>query len=129
MEQGSQSSVPRGKRKKRHEVMSLLLLAVLATGCTRTIYSWGHFEDSIYVSYAEPGKVSVETQVEKLEADYQKARAQQKPVPPGFHAHLGHLYSELGKADKARQEFEAEKAQFPESAVFMDHMIAGLNKQ
>jgi hypothetical protein len=107
----------------------LLLLGVLATGCAPTIYSWGHYEDLIYVSYAAPGKLPAEAQIEKLEADYQKARAANKPVPPGFHAHLGNLYYQVGKADQARQEFETEKAQFPESAVFMDRLIASLNKK
>jgi hypothetical protein len=110
-------------------VISLVLLGVLAAGCTHTIYSWGHYEDLIYVSYAKPGKVPPEAQIESLQADYEKARASNKPVPPGFHAHLGNLYFQTGKADKARQEFEAEKAQFPESTVFMDRLIANLNKQ
>jgi hypothetical protein len=70
-----------------------------------------------------------ERQVELLEADYQKARSENKAIPPGFHAHLGHLYYQLGKQDQARQEFEAEKGQFPESAVLMDRMLANLSKQ
>ena len=49
-------------------------------------------------------------------------------MPPGWHAHLGYLYFELGKSDQARQEFETEKANFPESAVFMDRLLANLNK-
>ena len=109
--------------------LSLLLLAFVAAGCAPTIYSWGHYEDLIYVSYEKPGKLPPEAQIEKLEADYQKARSENKPVPPGFHAHLGYLYYQVGKMDQSRQEFETEKAQFPESTVFMDHLIAGLNKK
>jgi hypothetical protein len=112
-----------------NRVISLLLLAFLATGCAHTIYSWGHYEDLIYVSYAEPGKLPPETQIEKLEADYQKARSENKPVPPGFHAHLGNLYYQIGKADQAKQEFETEKTLFPESKVFMDRLIASLEKK
>ena len=107
----------------------LLLLAILSAGCAHTIYYWGHYEDLIYVSYSKPGKLPPEAQIEKLEADYQKARSANKPVPPGFHAHLGNLYYQVGKVDQARQEFETEKAQFPESAVFMDRLIASLNKK
>ena len=102
---------------------------VLFAGCASpTLYSWGHYEDLIYASYAAPGKVPPEMQVEKLEEDYQKARAANKPVPPGFHAHLGVLYFQLGKLDQAKQEFETEKANFPESAVFMDRLLANLKK-
>lgn len=109
--------------------VGLSALLALLTGCAEpTIYSWGHYEDVIYVSYSAPGKMSPEMQVGKLEEDYQKARAANKPVPPGWHAHLGYLYFELGKSDQARQEFETEKANFPESAVFMDRLLANLKK-
>lgn len=107
----------------------LVAVMVLLTGCaSQTLYTWGHYEDLIYASYAAPGKVSPEMQVEKLEQDYQKARAENKRVPPGFHAHLGYLYFQLGKLDQAQQEFETEKANFPESAVFMDRLLANLKK-
>ena len=107
----------------------LMLTAVLAVGCARpTLYSWGQYEELIYRSYAAPGAVSPEMQIEKLEADYQKARSENKPVPPGFHAQLGYLYFQLGKLDQAQQELETEKANFPESAVFIDRLLANLRK-
>ncbi len=110
-----------------------LVLAAAATllgGCqTRpTIYSWGSYEPLIYTMYAAPGKATPEVQVMKLEEDFQKAKARNKPVPPGFHAHLGYLYFQLGKADQARQEFQTEKANFPESVVFMDRLLANLKQ-
>jgi hypothetical protein len=107
------------------------LIALLA-GCAapaRPLYSWGHYEELIYTSYATPCKVSPEMQVEQLEQDYQKARAANLPVPPGFHAYLGYLYYQLGKLDQARQEFETEKADFPESAVFMNRLLTRLEQQ
>ena len=105
-------------------------LAVLSSGCAaRTIYSWGHYEDLIYVAYSSPGKMPPERQVTILEQDYQKARSVNKPVPPGFHAYLGSLYYQLGKAELARQEFETEKTEFPESTVFMDRLLANARKK
>ena len=107
-----------------------ILLLALLTGCASpTIYWWGHYEDILYVMYSAPDKMPPERQLELLEADYQKARSQNKPVPPGWHAYLGYLYYQVGKADQARQEFETEKTQFPESAVFMDRMLASLLKK
>jgi len=112
------------------QTASLLALAALLSSCASpTIYSWGHYEDLIYVTYGSPGKATPEMQVERLEEDFQKARSKNKPVPPGFHAHLGYLYYQLGKADQAKMEFETEKAVFPEAAVFMDRMLAGLAKK
>jgi hypothetical protein len=111
-----------------NRVCCLLAALGLLTGCAapKTLYSWGHYEELIYASYAAPGKVSPEMQVARLEEDYQKARAANQHVPPGFHAHLGYLYFQLGKNDQARQEFEAEKANFPESAVLMNRLLANL---
>ena len=109
-----------------------LLLAGLAllTGCaTPTTYSWGHYEDLIYTAYRSPDQATAEKQLEALEMDYQKARSANKPVPPGWHAYVGYLYFDLGKTDEARREFETEKAQFPESAVFMDRLLANLSKK
>ena len=115
-----------------NQVIRILWLSAFITlfcGCAGpTLYSWGHYEDLIYVSYAAPGKVPPELQVEKLEQDYQKARAINKRMGPGFHAQLGFLYYQLGKLDQARQEFNTEKAEFPESAVFMDRLQANLKK-
>lgn len=108
----------------------LLVVLALLTGCASpTIYSWGHYENLVYATYAAPDKVPPERQVELLEEDYQKARSQNKPVPPGFHAYLGCLYYQLGKVDQARQELETEKAKFPESAVFMDRLLGNLAKK
>jgi hypothetical protein len=114
--------------------MNLLALmlpaALLLPGCASQplIYSWGSYEDQIYTMYAKPDKATPEIQIAKLEADFQKSRSENKPVPPGFHAHLGYLYSQLGKMDQARQELETEKANFPESAKFMDRLLSNLNK-
>lgn len=110
-----------------------LLLPVgilLFTGCAApTLYTWGHYEELIYVSYAAPGKLSPEMQVAKLEEDYQKARATNKRMPPGWHAQLGYLYFQLGKMDQAHQELLTEKAEFPESTVFIDRLLINFKKQ
>jgi hypothetical protein len=111
-------------------LVGLLVPIVFFAGCAgpHTLYSWGHYEDSIYQSYAKPGEMPPERQVELLEADYQKARSENKAVPPGWHAHLGYLYFQLGKLDQSRQEFMTEKTTFPESAVFMDRLLAKFEK-
>jgi hypothetical protein len=102
-------------------------LVALLTGCAAPgLYSWGHYEAVVYATYAKPGAVPPERQIELLEQDYQKARSENKPVPPGFHAHLGYLYYQLGRLEEARREFETEKARFPESVVFIDRLLARL---
>lgn len=109
---------------------ALVACTALLTGCAtpKTLYTWGSYEELIYASYAAPDSVPPEMQVEKMEQDYQAARALDKRVPPGWHAHLGYLYFQLGKLDQAQQELRTEKAQFPESAVFVDRLLANLKK-
>ena len=103
-------------------------LSALLLGCSSTLYSWGHYEERIYASHVSPGTMSLEAQAAELERDYEQARAERKRMPPGFHAQLGYLYVQLGKLDQARRELEAEKAEFPESAVFVDRVLASLKK-
>lgn len=108
----------------------ILLAATILAGCAGKplLYEWGSYEDQIYAMYSDTGKVPVEKQLEDLERDYQKARAANRPVPPGYHAHVGYLYFQLGKADQAVQSFETEKTLFPESTLYMDRLIARIKQ-
>lgn len=116
-------------RKIARLTLFLLAVSVLA-GCAKqhSVYEWGSYEDQIYVMYSDPGKVPVEEQIESLERDYQLARSENKPVPPGYHAHLGYLYYQIGKADQAFQSLETEKELFPESTRFMDLLISRMTR-
>lgn len=113
----------------QNTLCALLLLTLV--GCAapkQSLYQWGDYENQIYARYNDPGKSPVEAQIEKLEADYQKARSTGKSVPPGFHAHLGYLYFEAGKDDQALLFFQTEKTLFPESAVYMDRILVKAKK-
>jgi hypothetical protein len=113
------------------KLLHALLLAtpaLLLAGCaTPTLYYWGQYEDMLYASYAAPGELPPERQLELMEEDRQKAGAVNKPLPPGFYAHLGYVYFQMGKTDEARQAFEIEKERFPESAVLMDRLLANMS--
>jgi len=111
--------------------VAVLGAVLLLGGCVTTpksLYAWGGYEQSIYVAFIAPGSSPPERQVEALEQDFQMARATNQRLPPGWHAHLGYLYSELGKLDEATRELQTEKAEFPESTVFVDHLLANLAK-
>ena len=116
-------------RQKKILFLSLVA-AALVTGCqSPDIYYWGHYEKSVYIAYVKPAKATPELQARIMEEDMNRAISANKPLPPGFHAHLGNLYYQTGKSDLALQEFQKEKTQFPESAVFMDRLIANLAKK
>ena len=104
-----------------------LVLAVLAAGCgPGPLYQWGRYEGLVYEMYAHPGKAEPAEQIEALSADITRAEAAGRAVPPGVHAHLGYMYLQQGNAMAARAQFETEKRLFPESAVFMDRLLAGM---
>lgn len=103
-----------------------LLAGLFASGCATQhgLYQWGQYEEQIYAMYSDAGKSSLQEQISKLEMDVEKARAANKPLPPGHHAHLGYLYFQTGKLDQAIAAFETEKLLFPESRPYMDRLIA-----
>lgn len=113
------------------KILTLMTLSavLVLTGCASnqtSLYQWGSYENQIYAMYSDSGKSSPEQQIAELEDDYQKARAANRQLPPGYHAHLGYLYFQTGKADMALQSFNTEKALYPESAQYMDRLIARL---
>ena len=104
---------------------SILLCLALAAGCAqpaKTLYHWGSYQDQVYTYFKHQGE-DVHAQIIALEADVQVARAKDTVMPPGFHAHLGMLYAQAGKQDQVLQQFETEKALFPESSEFMNFLI------
>ena len=77
-------------------------MAALVTGCqSPDIYYWGHYEKSIYIAYVKPSNATPELQARIMEEDMHRAISANKPLPPGFHAHLGNLYYQMGKSDLA----------------------------
>ena len=110
----------------KRPVLCVLVAAIAGCAAKPTIYNWGSYESLVYARYAAPGKVGPEQEIEQLEKDRQQGLAAHRRMPPGWHAHLGMLYLQVGKADQARQEFTSEKAEFPESAVFVDRLLANL---
>ncbi|WP_348533510.1 DUF4810 domain-containing protein [Herbaspirillum sp. 3R11] len=106
--------------------LSLLIL----TGCAtrqQPIYGWGNYQQQVY-EYFKADTKSNEEQIAALEESIQKNRSKGAPLPPGYHAHLGMLYANAGKPDMVVQEFETEKALFPESAPYMNFLLAKLKK-
>ena len=96
------------------------------TGCVQApkpLYYWGNYEQSLYISYSKPEKMSPAQLASNLEEDLSKAAGKGLKANPGLHAQLGLTYLELGRAEAAMKEFQTEKELFPESALFMDRML------
>jgi hypothetical protein len=104
-----------------------VLACLLLAGCAqqKPLYQWEGYQQQVYQYLKGEPK---EQQIEVLEADLQKIKAQDGAVPPGYHAQLGLLYSSLGKDDQMVQQFQTEKALFPESATYMDFLLNNAKK-
>ena len=104
---------------------ALLGASVLASGCVNrppSLYEWGGYQPQVYEYFKSDNK-GPEAQASALEADLQKIAAKGAKPPPGYHAHLGLLYANMGRDDQAVQSFQAEKALFPEAAHYMDFLL------
>jgi hypothetical protein len=98
---------------------------LLLGGCANSpqlMYTWGEYQSTVY-QYYQKDKGTPEEQIATLNEIVEKARADNRPVPPGLHAHLGLLYAHIGKGSEARQEFTTEKALYPESGPYMDFLL------
>ena len=107
----------------------LALLAALTAGCLGPppLYDWGIYEEVLWEGYRpESGGGDPASQLARLEEDVERIVASGKRVPPGVHAHIGFLRFATGDPAAAREHFLKERELFPESAVFMDGVLARL---
>jgi len=103
-------------------------VAAIATGgCTSSPpdhYYWGAYEASVAGVLRDPSGERLQNEIRSLSGDIEKARVEGRTIAPGVHAHLGYLYYLGGSYESAALEFTAEKELFPESAVFIDGILA-----
>lgn len=91
----------------------------------KPLYQWEGYQPQVYQYFKGEAK---EAQVTELERGLEKIKATNGAVPPGYHAQLGMLYSGLGKDDQMVQEFNTEKALFPESTAYIDFLMKNVKK-
>ena len=108
--------------------LAVALCATALIGCAhqQPMYDWGAFPHQQYDTLRGEGQSPAE-QITALEAQADKAAAAHTALPPGFRAHLGMLYLDAGNPGKARTLWLGEKAAFPESAPYVDQLLARLD--
>jgi hypothetical protein len=114
---------------KMRLVFVTLFFTFCLFGCGTTprqgsLYSWGSYEAGVFAHINRES--DPHTQIGIMERELQEILASGKNIPPGFNAHIGILYSETGNHAGASAYFRMEKTLFPESAVFMDFLLARL---
>lgn len=102
----------------------IAVTTMLASGCVtrpHDKYDWGDYDPSLYSYYKSPAKVG--ELVAALEESIKAADSHSQPAAPGLRAEYGYLLLQQGKSSEAVLAFQTEEKQWPESKVFMDHMI------
>lgn len=108
-------------------VVVVLISAV--GGCARrTNYAWGSYQDALYTMTVQQGSFDPAKDAQVLSEQVRKAKAEGHVPGPGIQAHLGYLHAMAGDSAGAAGWFAAEKQDFPESAVFIDGMLARMQK-
>jgi hypothetical protein len=104
-------------------VAGMLVALVPLTACHTAPerYNWGNYDPSLYAYYKSPAKLADLTA--SLEAVIKASDTNRRPVPPGIYAEYGYLQLQQGKTQEAVQFFKLEETHWPESKVFMEHMI------
>ncbi|NCN42100.1 DUF4810 domain-containing protein [bacterium] len=109
--------------------LGIVALALLLSSCaSKPLYYWGNYQDVIYERLAKGNNDGPLKHIELLQKDITYSQEQGLELPPGFHAHLGMLYSEVGNLRLSQEHLAQERSNFPESATLMDLFLKGQNK-
>jgi len=105
-----------------------LAASAVLTGCAskpQILYQWEGYQPQVYQHFKGE---SPEQPIAVLEKDLPVISAKGGKAPPGYHAHLGYLYSLTGRNGQMVAQFEDEKKLFPESAAYMDFLLKNVKK-
>lgn len=119
-----------GRLLNRAGLLALLVLFLPLSACTQRVvllYSWGPYQPVSY-QLLQQDAVAVQEQIDAMEEHSRQAGSRGEKLPPGYHAQLGLLYAQTGNMERMRAEFMQEKELFPESAPYMDFLLAEKNK-
>ena len=87
------------------------------------MYEYSNYSETYYQLKQTGDAESTEKWKTSLEESIEKSNARAIRVPPGIYTNLGYLYLKVNNTQKAISFFEAEKALYPESSIFMDNLI------
>ncbi len=110
--------------------LTALAAALLMSACASppsSLYDWGAYPQAMAIHLRESGGDAAR-QASLLEEQLQKAAGAARAAPPGLHAHLALLYTQLGNEALAVRHLQAEKALYPEGAAYMDFLLKNVRQ-
>ncbi|AEF98480.1 hypothetical protein Metme_0023 [Methylomonas methanica MC09] len=104
-----------------------LMLAVMLTGCVPPgLYYWGDYETSLFERYVENNPQHTDAYLTKTLIEAEK---QHRKVPPGVYADYGFLLYTRGDKAGAIENFQKERALYPESLALMNKLIERIQQK
>ncbi len=104
-----------------------LMSVMMLSGCVPAgLYYWGDYETSLFERYVEnnPQHTDVYLTQTLLEAE-----KQHRKVPPGVYADYGFLLYTRGDKAGAIENFQKERALYPESLALMNKLIERIQQK
>ena len=97
---------------------------VVVSGCATNmgLYDWGPYEPQVYSFFKG---TAPEEQIQILEKHLEDVKGQGTVPPPGFYAHLGMLYSKIGRDADVQKMFAMEMKLYPESSTYIKNINNG----
>ncbi len=131
MEPGIISTNHMSAMKMLKWVLIIVAGAPILLGCAsqQNRFVWGHYEGLVYKMYHAPSSATPDVQIRKLAEDIRRAEEKNNIVAPGVHAHLGYMHYLNKDVELAELAFRKEMLLYPESTVFMERLLAGLQRE
>lgn len=102
-----------------------LTATLFLTSCStpNALYSWENYDDVSYIYLKNGDEKSTEQLIKTYQQLIKKQKGIRKTVPPGIYADYGFILLQTGKVEDGKAMLEEEITLYPESKVFIDHIL------
>jgi hypothetical protein len=111
------------KLSRNSSILAVCIVTIstlLLSGCTRELFYWGDYEDTLFERYVQNDPTQTEAQLQELIAE---ANSSNGRVAPGIYADYGFMLFTRGDKNGAIRSFEQERKLYPESTILMTSLI------
>lgn len=115
---------------RKIQLLCVLALVYMAAGCSNSskLYDWKDYSSTLYSLKKSPDEKSAKAHMEMLKSIIDNAEKYHRNVPPGVYCEYGYMLLKTGSSADAKSYLEMEMKTYPESKVFMERLIADMDK-
>ena len=116
------------KMKWKFLFIGLLVTLTLTSCATKTLYSWGNYDDISYKYLKNSDEKSTEQLIKEYQRMIDKQTGTRRTVPPGVYADYGFILLQAEKIAEGKAMLEKEIMLYPESKIFIDKILKMFEK-